>query len=98
MTASFMRATPSIVPEQFLQRLTDLTCLPLEQMVGAIDDDELLRLFELAVERPHGFQRANFVTLSLHKEFRLRAGQGVWKLVVHPGHRRGDWRGDPDER
>ena len=51
MTASFMSCALSSsrkVTEQVFERLADLLRLAVEQMIGRVDHDELLRLLELA--------------------------------------------------
>ena len=39
------------------ERVADFARLPVEQVIGAVDLDELLRLLQLGVELAHGLQR-----------------------------------------
>ena len=72
--------------------------LSVEQVIGAVDHDELLRLLQPAVERPHAFERADLVGFALHEELGLGARERVRERVVLSRHRRDDRRRDADER
>src|SRR5687767_4214837 len=67
-------------------------------MIGTVDDDQFLGLFEFSVKAPHAFERADLVGFTLNEELRLRARQRVGEAVVHARHRRNHrWR-DADQR
>src|SRR5262249_18885408 len=74
------------IPEQVLDRVTCFKHLAVEQMVGAIDDDKLLRIVRACVELLHVFQRAELVALALNEELRLVARPHV--VEIEPCHRR----------
>src|SRR3982750_1385764 len=57
-TAETMKASAMKVPQQILQRLADFGGVPVEEVIGHVDDDQLLRLRQLAVELPHVLDRA----------------------------------------
>src|SRR5690606_12968515 len=56
------------IGEQILERVADLRLLAVEQVVGAVDDHELLRLLEVRVELLHVPQRNQFVGLAVDDE------------------------------
>ena len=62
-----------IVPQEVFNGVGDLPDLAVEQMVGCVDHDELLRLAGTRVELAHLFQRTNLVSLAVHEELRLLA-------------------------
>src|SRR6478672_10864002 len=55
----------SVVSQQILDRVSDFADLAVEQMVGAVDDDELFGVGGPGVELPHLLQRAELVALSM---------------------------------
>ena len=69
-------------PEQIFERLADFARLPFEQMRGAVDHDEFLRLLELRVERPEILQRTELVEVALDEELGFGAVERVREIVV----------------
>src|SRR5579862_6274261 len=47
------------IAEQILERLADFRRMAVEQMIGAVDHDQLLRLRQRPVELPHILDRAD---------------------------------------
>src|SRR4051812_31625359 len=92
-TAATTNASAIEIPEQILERLADLTGVPVEQMIGGVDHHQLFRLRQRAVEFPHVLDRGDVVGLALHEELRLGAVDGVRKIVAGPG----DGRRDADQ-
>ena len=80
---------------KFLERVADLAGLPVEQVIGAVDLDELLRLLELRVELTHRLQRNQFVAFAVHDELRLRRQLHRRVLVTIHRRRDADQRADP---
>src|SRR4051812_36158083 len=87
-TAETMKASAMKVPQQILQRLADFGGVPVEEVIGHVDDDELLRLRQFSVELPHVLDRADLVRFPLDEELRLGAGSRVREVVAHLRHRR----------
>src|SRR5438094_10443030 len=79
--------------QQVLPRLADFDRVAVEQMVRRVDDDELLRFGELAVELPHVLDRADVVGFPLDEKLRLRTLQRVREVVALFRH---GWR-DADQ-
>src|SRR6266542_4218074 len=100
MTASFMVQGSLFreVTEQILERLSNFLRFAFEQVIGAVDDDQLFRFFEPGIERPHAFERTDFVGFPLDEELRLDACERVLEAVDLTGHRRRDGRRDANER
>src|SRR5580765_7259137 len=69
--AETMTASTIPILQQILDRLGNLGHLAVEQMVGALDDRELLRLGRSRVERAHLSERADRVEFSVDEELRL---------------------------
>jgi hypothetical protein len=61
------------ISEQVFERFADFNRVAVEEMIGRIDDHELLRFGQFAVKRPHVLNRADIVGLSLHEELRFGA-------------------------
>ena len=70
-TAETITASAIEILQKILDRLADLGDFAVEQMIGAVDDDELLWLRQLRVELPHLFQRNQLVVLAMNEERRL---------------------------
>src|SRR5262245_9948559 len=85
------------VAQQILERFSDLGRLSFEQVIGGVDDDELFRFVQLAVESHHAFERADLVGLALDEELWFRARQRVGKRVIHSRHGRHDRRRNADQ-
>src|SRR5215467_6489422 len=66
-------ASAGPVAEEIFDRITDLEYLAVEQMIGRVDDDELLWIGGARVELLHLLQRTQLVALALDEELRLRA-------------------------
>src|SRR4051794_5445705 len=89
-TAETMKASPTEVAQQILDRLADFRRVPVEQVIRRVDHDELLRLGQRAVELPHVLDRADVVGLALDEELRLRAALRVREVVALARDRRRD--------
>src|SRR5678815_14831 len=87
-TAETINASAMKVLQKIFERFTDLGGVPVEQVIRHVDDDELLRLEQRAVELPHVLDRADVVRLALDEELRLGARLRVQEVVAHLGHRR----------
>src|SRR5690349_10574925 len=107
MTASFMRLSgvrvkpdrvdSSLrrpVSEQIFDRVGDFADLAVEQMIGRVDDDELLRIRGARVELAYLLQRADLVALAVHEELRLAAPQHGGPVVMRHRHRDANERRD----
>src|SRR3954466_744377 len=96
-TAETTKALPIEVREQILERFADFGRVAVEQVIGGVDDDELFRFGQGAVELPHVLDRADVVGLALDEELRLGAALRVGEVVALARHRRrdADQRGDP---
>src|SRR5215467_10718107 len=81
-------ASAGPVAEEIFDRITDLEYLAVEQMIGRVDDDELLWIGSARVELLHLLQRTEFVAFALNEELRFRARANRFKVV--PGQRRRD--------
>src|SRR4029077_21049678 len=81
-TAETMTASVMPVSQQILERLGDLEELAVEQVIGGVDDHELLRIRRARVERLHVLEGTPFVALALDEELRLRARADGFEVVV----------------
>src|SRR5262245_54932429 len=89
-TAATTNASAIEVRQEIVERFADFRRVPVEEMIRGVDDDELLRLGQLAVELPHVLNRTDVVRFSLHEEFRLGALRRVDEVVAFARHRRRD--------
>src|SRR3984893_18048052 len=87
ITASFIP-----VSQQIFDSVGELAHLPVEQVIGAVDDGELFWIRRSRIELAHLFQRAELVEFALNEELRLRALPHCCEVVTRQR------RGDPDER
>src|SRR3954467_8010718 len=81
-TAETMTASIMPVSQQVLDRLGDLDELSVKQVIGGVDDHELLRIRSARVERLHLLEGTPLVALTLDKEFRFRARTDRLEVVV----------------
>src|SRR5947207_4763121 len=80
------------VSQQLLNGVPDFADLAIEQVVGGVDDDELLGFGCTRIEFAHVLQRADLVALAVDEELRLRRLRHRLEVVA------GDWRRDGDQR
>src|SRR5215510_12662185 len=65
------RASAGPVSQQILDGITHFEDLAVEQMIGGVDDHELLWIGGARVELLHRFQRTQLVAFALDEELRL---------------------------
>ena len=92
-TAETMRPQPSKSCSRSSMASPTSDDLAVEQMIGAVDDDELFRLGQLRVELPDLLQRNQLVALAMNEERRLARPSTTGEVIVTV-HR----AGDADER
>src|SRR5262249_32752012 len=80
------------VSEEIFDRIANFEHLAVEQVVCAVDDDELFGIVGARVELLHVFQRAEFVPLALNEELRLLTRPHTLEVVSRQRRR------DADER
>src|SRR3954469_5941902 len=98
MTASGMAYVllTRLFAQQIDDGVGDLADVAVEQMIGAVDDDQLPRLVERAVEALHRLDRPQVIALAVNQEDRLAGtDHGVEVVARHrrcDGHEVGDAR------
>src|SRR5713226_5410745 len=88
-TASCM--TPSL-SQQIFDRVRDLSGSSIEEMIRAVDDDELFRLGRTRVELPQILQRADLVALAVDEVLRLAAAADEAEVEARRRRRNPDQR------
>ena len=91
-TAATITASAIVVLQEILDGFSDFSHLALKKMIRGVDDHELFRFRELAVEPAHVFQRDELIELSMNQKCRLRRRNDEGVVVFVHG------RGDADER
>src|SRR5688572_13493962 len=81
-TAETISASVIEILEKILDRFADLGGLPVEQMICAVDHDELFRLGQQRVELPNLFHRNQLVVLAMNQERRLLCGNDGGVIVL----------------
>src|SRR5476651_1375405 len=94
LTAETITASCIPIPQKILDRVGDLGDLAVEQMIRAVDDDELFRIRGARVERAHVLEKTELVELALDEELVLRALRGRVEVVACDRRADGDQRRD----
>src|SRR5579872_7321221 len=70
------------VPEKILDGVGHLAHFAVEEMIGGVDDDQLLRVGALCVEALHVLERTDLVAFALDEELRLGARPNRLEVVT----------------